>query len=65
MFKSLFCHYPQKIESFYIKTYEERTGRSVSAETVTMLSSLATAIFIPGGFLGAIMGGFLADRLGR
>ncbi len=55
----------QEIKDFYNRTYSERTGDSVSENTLTILWSLTTALFIPGGMVGSFLGGWLADKLGR
>lgn len=52
------------IKQFYNETYTERYG-NISESTVTVTWSLTTAIFIPGGMIGAFLGGWLADKIGR
>jgi len=37
----------------------------VSDASLTMLWSLTTALFIPGGMIGSLLGGWLADVIGR
>lgn len=54
----------QQILEFYNKTYTERYG-SISENSLTIVWSLTTAIFIPGGMLGAFLGGWIADKIGR
>lgn len=56
----------QLIKDFYRDVFTKRYGNeSVTESTVTVTWSLTTALFIPGGMLGAFLGGFLADSLGR
>ena len=57
--------YFQLIKSFYNKTYTERNGEPVDDYSVLFLWSITTAIYFPGGMMGAYIAGFLADRLGR
>ena len=56
--------FSQLIKEFYRTTYAERYDY-VSESTITLLWSLTNAMFIPGGMVGALLGGFIADRLGR
>jgi len=54
------------IRQFYTDTYQARNGNeTVPASTITLAWSLTTALFIPGGMIGAFLGGYLADSLGR
>jgi len=55
----------QFIVDFFNATYRERYGSDVSEESLTMLWSLTTALFIPGGIIGSLLGGWLADAIGR
>jgi len=50
---------------FFNETYRRRYGGDVSPESLTMLWSLTTALFIPGGIIGSLLGGWLADAIGR
>ena len=54
----------QLIKDFYSDTYINRHG-NVSDSTITLTWSLTTALFIPGGMVGAFLGGWLADNIGR
>lgn len=54
----------QLIKEFYNETYVDRFG-DVSDQYVTFTISLTTALFIPGGMIGAFLGGLLADKFGR
>jgi len=54
----------QLIKDFYNTTYGGRYG-NFSASSVTLTWSLTTALFIPGGMIGAFLGGWLADKIGR
>ena len=55
----------QLIIDFYNETYRERYDADMSEETLTMLWSLTTALFLPGGMIGSLLGGWLADSIGR
>ena len=59
------CGMMQFIVEFYNATYYERYDELVSEGTLTVLWSLTTAIFIPGGMIGSFLGGWLADKIGR
>lgn len=52
------------IKEFYNETYTDRYG-VISESMVTVTWSLTTALFIPGGMIGAFLGGWLADTFGR
>jgi len=54
----------QLIKDFYNTTYGRRYG-NFSASSMTLTWSLTTALFIPGGMIGAFLGGWLADKIGR
>lgn len=55
----------QLIVDFFNETYRQRYGGDVSQGSLTMLWSLTTALFIPGGIIGSLLGGWLADAIGR
>ena len=54
----------QLIVEFQNETYRERHG-SVSETYLTSMWSLTTSVFLPGGMIGAFIGGWIADLLGR
>ena len=54
----------QLIKDFYNVTYSSRYG-NFSDVSMTLTWSLTTALFIPGGMIGAFLGGWLADKIGR
>jgi len=54
----------QLIKSFYNSTYTRRAGH-IDDYMLTFLWSLTTAIYLPGGMIGAFSAGYLADRIGR
>jgi len=54
----------QLIKNFYNMTYASRTG-NIDDYMLTFLWSLTTAIYLPGGMIGAFSIGYLADRIGR
>jgi len=54
----------QLIKDFYNVTYTNRTGE-IDDYMLTFLWSLTTAIYLPGGMIGAFSAGYLADRIGR
>ncbi|CAD5118890.1 DgyrCDS7564 [Dimorphilus gyrociliatus] len=53
------------IKSFYNETYVERNNQPISDASLTFLWSLTTALFLPGGMIGAFSAGFIADKIGR
>jgi len=55
----------QLIVDFFNETYRARSGADVDDASLTMLWSLTTALFIPGGIIGSLLGGWLADKIGR
>lgn len=54
----------QLITTFYNETYTKRYG-SVSESSVQFTWALTTALFLPGGVIGSVIGGWLADVIGR
>ena len=54
----------QLIKDFHNVTYSSRYG-NFSESSMTVTWSLTTALFIPGGMIGAFLGGWLADKIGR
>ena len=57
----------QHINSFYNETYKERrNGVPLDPMHITVLWSFTTAVmFVPGGIVGAFLGAWMADTLGR
>ncbi|ELT98295.1 hypothetical protein CAPTEDRAFT_170630, partial [Capitella teleta] len=57
----------QLIRDFYNRTYTERweMDEPIDDYTIMFLWSITTALFLPGGMIGAFSAGFLADRVGR
>jgi len=55
----------QLIISFYNETYSKRNNKEMSEDTLLMLWSLTTALFLPGGLIGSLIGGAVADAIGR
>ena len=67
----------QFIKFFYWVTYTERSGgnltvngsvitsTAITENTIIVLWSFTTAIYLPGGMAGAMLAGFFADRIGR
>nr|QDF45866.1 glucose transporter 9-1 [Lateolabrax maculatus]QDF45867.1 glucose transporter 9L [Lateolabrax maculatus] len=53
------------IKAFYNKTWIERYGESIGAETVTILWSITVSIFAIGGLLGALSVSLIIRLLGR
>ena len=60
-----YCRCLQLIIDFYNETYTTRDGVQMSEDTLMMLWSLTTALFLPGGLIGSLLGGWLADAIGR
>jgi len=52
------------IQQFYNDTHTSKHG-DISEYTLTFLWSLTTALYLPGGMIGAFSVGILADKLGR
>lgn len=59
----------QFINASYYDTLSDRKsgggGGGVSPQELTVLWSLTTALMIPGGLVGSLLGGWMADRFGR
>uniref|UniRef100_A0A3P9DMG0 Solute carrier family 2 member 9 n=1 Tax=Maylandia zebra TaxID=106582 RepID=A0A3P9DMG0_9CICH len=55
----------QYIKAFYNKTWIERYGEPISAETVTLLWSVTVSIFSIGGLFGALSATLIIKVLGR
>lgn len=58
----------QLIKAFYAEVLNETSDQPVTASSsseITILWSLTTALFIPGGLIGSLLGGWMADRFGR
>lgn len=55
----------QFIKAFYNKTWIERYGEPIAAETVTLLWSITVSIFAIGGLLGALSVSSIIRVLGR
>uniref|UniRef100_UPI0037E990A7 solute carrier family 2, facilitated glucose transporter member 9 n=1 Tax=Semicossyphus pulcher TaxID=241346 RepID=UPI0037E990A7 len=53
------------IKAFYNKTWIERYGEPIAAETATLLWSITVSIFAIGGLLGALSASVLLKVLGR
>ncbi|CAI5688575.1 unnamed protein product [Oreochromis niloticus] len=53
------------IKAFYNKTWIERYGEPISAETVTLLWSITVSIFSIGGLFGALSATLIIKVLGR
>ncbi|XP_023283620.1 solute carrier family 2, facilitated glucose transporter member 9 [Seriola lalandi dorsalis] len=53
------------IKAFYNKTWLERYGEPIGAETATLLWSITVSIFAIGGLLGALSVSFIIKVLGR
>ncbi|XP_022600921.1 solute carrier family 2, facilitated glucose transporter member 9 isoform X3 [Seriola dumerili] len=53
------------IKAFYNKTWIERYGEPIGAETATLLWSITVSIFAIGGLLGALSVSFIIRVLGR
>ena len=61
-----FASFIQLIKSFFNETYTRRNDGEVPSDlTTTLLWSFTTAIFFPGGMIGAFSSGFLANKVGR
>ncbi|KAM7006690.1 solute carrier family 2, facilitated glucose transporter member 9 [Tautogolabrus adspersus] len=53
------------IKAFYNKTWIERYGKHIEAETATLLWSITVSIFAIGGLLGTLCVSFIIKVLGR
>lgn len=65
MFFSLVSLALQYIKAFYNKTWIERYGEPIGAETATFLWSITVSIFAIGGLLGAVSVSLIIKVLGR
>lgn len=55
----------QLIEEWITEVEQNRTGEEVEQTTVTMIWSVAVAIFCVGGMIGGAITGIVAERFGR
>lgn len=53
------------IKAFYNKTWMERYGEPIPAETVTLFWSITVSIFSIGGLIGALSVSFIIKKMGR
>lgn len=53
------------IKGFYNETYKARYNETISETSLLLVWSLTTALFLPGGMIGAFSAGFIADKIGR
>lgn len=55
----------QYIKAFYNKTWVERYGNPIPAQTATLLWSITVSIFAIGGLIGALSVSFVIKVVGR
>lgn len=55
----------QLIEEWITETEQNRTGQVVDQSKVTIIWSIAVAIFCVGGMIGGAITGIVAERFGR
>ncbi|XP_071491139.1 solute carrier family 2, facilitated glucose transporter member 5-like [Diadema antillarum] len=53
------------IKEFFNRTYYERSGELLSDDSITWIWAAAVSIYCIGGALGALVGGYWADKFGR
>ncbi|XP_071494134.1 solute carrier family 2, facilitated glucose transporter member 5-like [Diadema antillarum] len=53
------------IKEFFNRTYYERSGELLSDDSITWIWAAAVSIYCVGGALGALVGGYWADKFGR
>ena len=62
---SMRCCSLQFMQQFYNITYEERYGRPMAENLLTLLWSLSVSMYPLGGFFGSLMVAPLVNKLGR
>ena len=54
-----------KIEDFLNQTFKERYGQDLTKNSMSTYFSLAVSMFLVGGMIGALSGGWVAEKFGR
>lgn len=65
-FNSSSLNSPQKkVEQFLNETFKERYEKDLSSDQISTYFSIAVSMFLVGGMIGALSGGWVAEKFGR
>ena len=65
-FNSSSLNTPQtKVEQFINETFMERYDSELSSDSISTYFSIAVSMFLVGGLIGALSGGWVAEKFGR
>ena len=54
-----------KIEDFLNQTFKERYDKDLTEDSISTYFSVAVSVFLVGGMIGALSGGWVAEKFGR
>merc|ERR1719175_586278 len=55
----------QSIKTFITKSYESHYDNNLTESTLNLIFGTIVSAYVVGGMAGAMMGGYVAERLGR
>ena len=65
-FNSSSLNSPQKkVEQFLNESFKERYDRELSSDQISTFFSISVSMFLVGGMIGALSGGWVAEKFGR